>query len=153
MSHVIASSYIVLNQPYTTQDQIIAVVRRDIPTAWNIPVFEDFPSQTEKVRYGVYVSDVHQDDRNPHQLGVQYGGSIYHAYDTFSVSYISYQEDPYNQSVNAIIANLVIALKDDGQQLFDGYFERNFTQVRTYGPTQAERHDWTFRVLRLEFNT
>jgi hypothetical protein len=143
----------VLNQPYVTQQEIANVIKRDVPRDWNIPVYEDFPSQSDKVRYGIYVSDVHQDDRNPHQLGIQYCASIYHAYDTFSVTYISYQEDPYNQPVNAIIANLVTALKDDGQQLLDGYFERNFTQERTYGPTQAERHDWTFRVLRLEFNT
>ena len=143
----------VLNQPYVTQQEIANVIKRDVPRDWNIPVYEDFPSQSDKVRYGIYVSDVHQDDRNPHQLAVQYCGAIYHAYDTFSVTYISYQEDPYNQPVNAIIANLVTAIKDDGVQLLDGYFERNFTQERTYGPTQAERHDWTFRVLRLEFNT
>lgn len=143
----------VLNQPYVTQQQIADVIKRDIPRDWNVPVYEDFPSQSDKVRYGIYVSDVHQDDRNPHQLAVQYCGAIYHAYDTFSVTYISYQDDPYNQPVNAIIANLVTAIKDDGNQLLDGYFERDFTQQRTYGPTQAERHDWTFRVLRLEFNT
>lgn len=153
MSHVASQTINVLNQPTVTQEEIIAVIKRDLPKKWNIPVYEDFPSESEKVRYGVYVSDVHQDDRNPHQLAIQYCGAIYHAYDTFSVTYISYQEDPYNQPVNAIIANLVTAIKDNGQQLMDGYFERDFTQVRTYGPTQAERHDWTFRLLRLEFNT
>ena len=129
------------------------MLRRDVPKAWNIPIYSDFPSDSEKVRYGIYVSDVHTVSRNPHQLGIQYCGAIYHAFDEFSVTYISYQDDPYNVAVNAIIANLVVAIKDDGEQLMNGYFERNFDQVRTYGPTQAEKHTWTFSLTRLEFNT
>lgn len=146
-------NYSVLNEPFVTGEQIAAVLKRDVPKQWNIPIYTDYPSEAEVVRYGVYVSDVHLDERNPHKLGLQYCASIYHAYDVFNVTYISYQDDPYNIAVNAIIANLVTALKDDGQQLFDGYFERDFNQVRTYGPTQAERHTWTFRLLRMEFNT
>ena len=147
------STLLVPNQPLVNEQQIINVLKRDIPGNWNIPIFEDFPSQNEKVRYGIYVSDVHTDHRNPHQLAVQYCGTIYHAYDEFMVTYISYQEDPYNNPVNAIIANLVTAIKDDGEQLMDGYFQRDFDQVRTYGPTQAEKHVWTFSLLRMEFNT
>lgn len=146
-------NYTVLNQPYVNGTQIVNVLKRDIPKAWNIPVYDDYPSEADVVRYGVYVSDVHLDERNPHQLAVQYCGAIYHAYDVFNITYISYQDDPYNTAINDIIANLVTALKDDGEQLFDGYFERDFSQVRTYGPTQAERHTWTFRLLRMEFNT
>ena len=150
---MVTVNYTVANQPYVNDTQIINVLKRDIPKQWNIPIYDEFPSDNEVVRYGVYVSDVHLDERNPHQLGVQYCGSIYHAYDTFSIAYISYQDDPYNTAVNAIIGNLVTAIKDDGQQLFDGYFERDFDQVRTYGPTQSEKHVWTFRLLRMEFNT
>jgi len=146
-------NYSVLNEPYIQQPQIIAVIRRDIPKSWNIPIFEDFPSDSEVVRYGIYVSDVHMVSRNPHQLAVQYCGAIYHAYDEFNITYISYQNDPYNVAVNAINANLGTAVKDDGIQLMDGYFERDFEQIRTYGPTQAEKHTWTFRMLRMEFNT
>jgi hypothetical protein len=146
-------TYSVLNEPYVKQSQIIAVTRRDIPTSWNIPIFDDFPSDSEVVRYGIYISDVHLVSRNPHQLGIQYCGAIYHAYDEFNITYISYQDDPYNTAVNAIIGNLVTAIKDDGVQLMDGYFERDFEQVRTYVPTQAEKHTWTFRMLRMEFNT
>ena len=145
--------YSVLNAPTVTVTQIIDVLRRDIPKAWNIPIYDDFPSESDVVRYGVYVSDVHTVSRNPHQLAIQYCGAIYHAYDEFGITYISYQDDPYNTAVNAIIANLVTAVKDDGVQLMDGYFERDFDQVRTYGPTQAEKHTWTFRMLRMEFNT
>ena len=144
---------VILNAPTVNTTQIIEVLKRDIPRTWNVPIYDDFPSEDEKVRYGIYVSDVHTNSRNPHQLAIQYCGAIYHAFDVFDVTYISYQDDPYNLDVNAIVANLVIALKDDGQQLMDGYFERNFDQVRTYGPTQAEKHIWTFELTRLEFNT
>lgn len=143
----------ILNAPTVTTQQIIEVLKRDIPKQWNIPVYDDFPSEADVVRYGIYVSDVHTVERNPHQLGVTYCGSIYHAYDQFGITYISFQDDPHNLDINAIIGNLVIAVKDDGVQLFDGYFERDFDQVLTYGPTQAERHTWTFRLLRMEFNT
>lgn len=146
-------NYSVPNEPYVYESEIIAVLRRDIPRQWNIPIYDDFPSDNEVVRYGVYVSDVHLDERNPHQLGIQYCASIYHAYDTFNIAYISYQDDPYNRAINAIIGNLVTAVKDDGEQLFNGYFERDFNQVRTYGPTSSEKHVWTFRLLRMEFNT
>ena len=150
---MVAVNYSVLNEPTVNSTQIIDVLRRDIPKAWNIPIYDDFPSDSDVVRYGIYVSDVHTVERNPHQLGIQYCGSVYHAYDEFGVTYISYQDDPYNVAVNAIIGNLVTAIKDDGVQLMDGYFERDFDQVRSYGPTQAEKHTWTFRLLRMEFNT
>jgi hypothetical protein len=150
---MVAPTITVLNAPLVTDQQIYDVLMRDIPREWNIPIYLDFPSNSDKVRYGIYVSDVHTVSRNPHQLGIQYCASIYHAFDEFGVTYISYQEDPYNVQVNAIVANLVTAIKDDGVQLFDGYFERDFDQVRSYGPTQAEKHSWTFRLLRLEFNT
>ena len=143
----------VKNAPTVNTQQIIEVLKRDIPKAWNIPIYDDYPSESDVVRYGVYVSDVHTVSRNPHQLGIQYCASIYHAFDEFNITYISFQDDPYNIQINAIIGNLVTAIKDDGKQLFDGYFERDFDQVRTYGPTQAERHTWTFRLLRMEFNT
>jgi hypothetical protein len=143
----------VLNAPTVNDTQIIDVLKRDIPKAWNIPIYDEFPSDSEVVRYGIYVSDVHTVERNPHQLGIQYCATMYHAFDEFGVTYVSYQDDPYNVRVNAIVANLVTAIKDDGQQLFDGYFQRDFDQVRSYGPTQAEKHTWTFRLLRMEFNT
>ena len=147
------STLAIPNAPLVNEQQIIDVIKRDVPKQWKIPVYADFPSSSEKVRYGIYVSDVHTNHRTPHQLAIQYCGTIYHAFDEFTITYISYQDDPYNIQVNAIIANLVTALKDDGVQLFDGYFQRVFNQERTYGPTQAEKHTWTFELLRLEFNT
>lgn len=143
----------VLNQPFVNGTEIYDVLKRDIPSRYNIPIYQDFPSDSEIVRYGIYVSDVHPNERTVNQLGVQYCSAIYNATDVFQITYISYQDDPYNVQVNNIIANLITSLKDDGQQLFDGYFERTFSQERTYGPTQAEKHTWTFSLVRLEFNT
>jgi hypothetical protein len=142
----------ILNAPLVTTSDIISVLQRDIPKAWAIPIFDDFPSDSDVVRFGVYVSSVHTIERNPHQLGVQYCGTIYHAFDSFKIVYVSFQDDPHNVELNTIIANLVIAAKSNGQILFDGYFERTFDQELTYG-TQAEKYIWTFRLLRLEFNT
>jgi len=40
-------TYSVLNEPTVTVNQIIAVLKRDIPKAWNIPIYDDFPSDSE----------------------------------------------------------------------------------------------------------
>ena len=85
-------------------------------------------------------------------MGVTYCSKIYNAVDQFGVTYISFQDDPYNIQVNAIIANLTVD-QINGIPLFDGYFSVTFDQNLVYGPTQAERHDWTFQMTRLEFNT
>lgn len=150
---MITKTITVMNSPLVNETQIIDILKRDIPKEWNIPIYQDYPSENDKVRYGIYVSDVHTNHRSVHQLGIQYCGTIYHAHDEFQITYISYQDDQYNNSINNIIASLVTAIKNDGQQLFDGYFSRIFDQVRLYGPTQAEKHIWTFELLRLEFNT
>jgi len=146
-------TYNVINEPTVDRSQIYDVLYRDIPTSWNIPIFTDYPSETEKVSYGLYIGDVTVAERNTYQLAVQFCGSIYIAIDTFDIAYITYQDDPYSTAVSAIIANLVNNVKDDGVQLFDGYFERLYSQNEIFGPTQAERRTWTFRLSRMEFNT
>ena len=142
----------VLNAPLITTKEVIDALRLTIPNSWNVPIYDDFPSDSDVVRYGVYVSDVHTVERSVNQLAVNYCGYIYNAVDQFSVTYISFQDDPYNIQLNAIIANLVTD-EVDGVQLMDGYFQRTFTQDLVYGPTQAERHTWTFQMTRMEFNT
>ena len=146
-----AATYIALNAPLITTSDITASLKLTVPTSWNVPIYDDFPSDTDIVRYGIYVSDVHTIERSVNQLGIQYCGAIYNAIDQFGVNYISFQDDPYNVQVNAIIANLV-TVKIDGTALMDGYFSRTFSQNLVYG-TQAERHIWTFQMTRLEFNT
>lgn len=134
----------VYNQPLITTTQIIKALQVSIPKLWNIPIYDDFPSDSDVVRFGVYVSDVHTVERNPYQLGVTAGGAIYTAIDQFGVTYVSFQDDPYNVQVNAIIANLVYAA------IMEGYHERDFSQELFYG-MQAEKHTWTFQLKRLEF--
>lgn len=146
------ATYTVLNAPLITTVDVIDALRLTIPNSWNIPIYDEFPSDSDVVRYGVYVSDVHTVERSVNQLAVNYCGYIYNAVDQFNVTYISFQDDPYNVPLNAIIANLVTD-EVAGVQLMDGYFQRTFTQDLTYGPTQAERHTWTFQMTRMEFNT
>lgn len=145
-------TYVPLNAPLITTSDIIEALRLTIPTQWNIPIYDDFPSVSDVVRFGVYVSDVHTVSRTVNQLGVAYCSNMYNAVDQFGVTYISFQDDPYNVQVNAIIANLTTD-RIGNRPLFDGYFSVTFEQSLVYGPTQAERHDWTFQLTRLEFNT
>ena len=146
------TTYVPLNAPLITTNEIIEALRLTIPTQWNIPIYDDFPSVADVVRYGIYVSDVHTVSRSVNQLGITYCSNMYNAVDQFGVTYISFQDDPYNIQVNAIIANLTVD-QINGIPLFDGYFSVTFEQDLVYGPTQAERHDWTFQMTRLEFNT
>jgi len=145
-------TYVPLNAPLVTTSEIIEALRLTIPQQWNIPIYDDFPSVSDVVRYGIYVSDVHTVSRSVNQLGVTYCSNMYNAVDQFGVTYISFQDDPYNIQVNSIIANLATD-QINGRPLFDGYFSVTFEQNLVYGPTQAERHDWTFQMTRLEFNT
>lgn len=146
-----AHTLVPLNAPLITTEDVIEALRLTIPSEWNVPIYPEFPSDSDIVRYGIYVSDVHTIERSVHQLGIQYCASIYHAVDQFGVTYVSFQDDPHNVAVNAIIANLVTD-EVAGRQLMEGYFQRTFSQTLFYGP-QAEKHTWLFNMTRLEFNT
>lgn len=142
-----------LSVPFTTRQQILDVLRRDIPNNVDVPIYDEYPSDSSKVRYGLYVTAPDVVSRSVYQLAVQYCGSIYEAVDEFDVLFVSYQEDPYATTINTIVSNLVTSVKDDGNQLFDGYFTRTFDQAFEYGPTRAETYTWTFSLTRLDFNT
>lgn len=138
--------------PYIDTQDIVNSLSNSFDADWAIPIFEDYPSDSEVVRYGVYVSDVHAVERVPYKLGVTYGGGTYDTTDQFQIVYVSFQEDPHNIDVNNIISNLVsVNVANTATPLMDGYFERDFDQSLSYGPTQAEKHTWTFRMHRLEF--
>jgi hypothetical protein len=142
-----------MDGPYITTENVIATYKLYIPASYNIPIYDDYPSDSDIVRFGLYVSDVHTVQRVPYQLAVQQCGSIYHATDQFKVTYVSYQDDPHNVQVNNIISDIVRYVDPlTGKQLMDGYFNRHFDQVLTYGPNR-EKHDWTFHMVRLEFQT
>jgi hypothetical protein len=143
---------LLLNRPLTRSSEIVTALRSSIPSNWDIPIYDEFPSDESKVRYGLYVSTFHTSGRTVNQLGIQYCGAYYNAEDTFEVIYVSYQQDPYEQDIVAIVSNLV-SYEIDGAQLFDGYFSRTYTLDSAFGPTRAEIFTWTFSLTRLEFNT
>lgn len=141
-----------LNRPLVDSSEIIEALRLCIPDNWNVPIYDEFPSDESKVRYGLYVSNVHTSGRTVNQLGVQYCGAYYNADDSFEIIYVSFQQDPYEQDIVNIISNLV-TYQVDGAQLFDGYFSRTYSLESEYGPTRAEVFTWNFILTRLEFNT
>jgi hypothetical protein len=143
---------LLLNRPLTNTKEIIAALRTSIPNEWNVPIYDEFPSDTSKVRYGLYVDTISTISRTVNQLGVQYCGAYYNAEDNFKVIYVSYQQDPYEDEVTDIVSNLV-TYENDGVQLFDGYFSRTYSLEIDYGPTRAEIYTWDFNLIRLEFNT
>lgn len=146
------ATYTPLSAPYVSQQEIIDALRITIPQQWNIPIYDEYPSDVETVRFGLYVSNVIASGRTPYQLGVQYCGSIYNVVDTVTIVYVSFQQDPHENDVNNIIGDLT-TLDVDGLQLFDGYFERNYDHELSYGPTRAAIHTWTFQLTRMNFNT
>ena len=142
-----------LTGPLTTRQQILEVLRRDIVNVVDVPIYDEFPSDSSKVRYGLYVSAPDTTSRSVNQLAVQYCGYIYEEVDEFDVLFVSFQEDPLAPTVNAIVRNILTSVKDNGEQLFDGYFSRTFDQTFEYGPTRAEIYTWIFSLTRLDFNT
>jgi hypothetical protein len=137
--------------PLVTQQQVTAAILQVIPKSWKIEVFDDFPSDDDIVRYGIYVSDIHTIERTPYRLAVNLGGNIYVATDQVKIVYVSFQDDTHQVDVNDYISGLVdYTMTGASQQLFDGYHERDFTQELYYG-VQSEKHTWTFQLKRLEF--
>ena len=139
------------NDPYITQAEIIKMLQYYIPKSWNVPIFTEFASDTDIVRYGIYISSIVTTNRIPNQLGVTTGSNIYNATDEFYIAYISFQTDPNLGRVRDMVNNLVTENYPGTDVPFlNGYFERDYAEVLNYG-TQRERYTWTFRLTRLEF--
>jgi hypothetical protein len=139
------------NDPYITQKQVTKMLQFYIPKSWNVPIFTEFASDTDIVRYGLYISNIVTVNRVPNQLGVTTGSNIYNATDTFYIAYISFQTDPNVNRVRDMVNNLVTENYPGTEVPFlDGYFERNYAEDLNYG-TQRERYTWTFELTRLEF--
>lgn len=147
-----AAPGLLLNRPLITTEDIVEALKHSIPADWNVPIYDEFPSDVSKVRFGVYVDSISTVSRTVNQLGVQYCGAYYNAEDEFNIIYVSFQQDPYQDEVGDIINNLV-TYKVGDIPLMDGYFSRTFTQSTDYGPTRAEINTWVFTLTRLEFNT
>lgn len=142
-----------VNDPYITGDEVYHMVKYYMPRDWDVPVFSntEFSSDTDIVRYGIYISNVVTTSRVPNQLGVTPGSSIYNATDEFYIAYISFQQDPNINRVRDIINDLVTENYPGTDTPFmNGYWERSYNEVLNYG-TQRERYTWTFKLTRLEF--
>jgi hypothetical protein len=143
-----------MSAPLVTQEQIITAIKASMTTSWNIPVYGEFPSDPEAVRFGIYTGEVFTTDRNPNGtagLGVTLGSNVYNAKDQFTIVYISFQDDPYANQVNGMISQLVTyTAAGASAPLFDGYFERDYSQQLEYGPNRV-KYTWTFNLTRLEF--
>jgi len=138
-------------KPLVTQAQVVQALLKAIPKSYRIEIFSDFPSDSDIVRFGIYVSSVIPTDRAPYALGVGNGGNIYTVTDNFDIVYISYQDDQHFEEVNDIVCGLVdYTVPTQTKQLFDGYHERDYSQAISYGP-QSEKLSWTFQLKRLEF--
>ena len=141
------------NDPYITSDEVYKMIKSLIPQGWDVPVFSntDFASDTDIVRYGIYISDIATTSRTPNQLGLATGSNIYNAVDEFYIAYISFQQDPNIRRVRDMINNIVSDNYPGTDVPFmNGYFQRDYNEVLNYG-TQRERYTWTFRLTRLEF--
>ena len=141
------------NDPYITGDEVYKMVKYYIPRTWDVPVFSntDFASDTDIVRYGIYISDIVTTNRVPNQLGVTTGSNIYNATDEFYIAYISFQQDPNIARVRDMINNLVTDNYPGTTVPFmNGYFDRSYNEVLNYG-TQRQRYTWAFKLTRLEF--
>jgi hypothetical protein len=137
--------------PLVNQAQFVSAIQQIIPKAWGIEVFDDFPSDDDIVRYGIYVSDIHTVSRTPYKLAVNLGGNIYIAIDQIRIVYVSYQDDEHQIDVNGYISGLVdYTMTGETYEFLDGYFQRDFAQELYYG-TNSEKHTWTFQLTRLEF--
>ena len=141
------------NDPYITSKEVYIMLKSYIPKEWDVPVFSntDWASDTDIVRYGIYVSDIVTTNRVPNQLGVTTGSNIYNATDEFYIAYVSFQQDPNLGRVRDMVNNLVTDYYPGTDVPFlNGYFERDYQEVLNYG-TQRERYTWTFKLTRLEF--
>jgi hypothetical protein len=128
-------------------------LKRDIPQNVNVPIYDEYPNDSAKVRYGLYVTAPDVVSRTVNQLAVQYCGSIYEEVDEFDVLFVSYQDDPHADVIKSLVSNLVKSKKIDGTLLFDDYFNNTYDRTSEYGSTRAEIFTWTFRLTRLDFNT
>ena len=139
------------NDPYITGDEVLKMLQFYIPKNWNVPIFTEFASDTDIVRYGIYVSSIVTTNRTPNQLGLTNGSNIYNATDEFYIAYISFQTDPNLNRVRDMVNNLVTENYPGTDVPFmNGYFERDYGEVLNYG-TQRERYTWAFKLTRLEF--
>ena len=135
-------------QPLIDKQDIINVLANTVPvTTPRIEINNEYPSNDDVIRYGIFVDDVETQEKSPYQLGVQYSGSIYTVTDTFNVLYVSIQNDNEGSNVTNAIQNLSSNLS-----LMNGYHEMDYTHDMEIG-NRSEKHTFVFTLKRLEFLT
>lgn len=135
-----------MGQPLITKDTLVQYLRDRAPQDPIVEVYPDYPNDDTHIKYGVYVRDVSTMSREPYQIGVTYGGSIYTDTDSFQIVYISFQEDPQGPDMRTIIEDMAGNIS-----LFDGYFDTTYTKTVQIG-NRSEKYTYTFNSKRIEFN-
>lgn len=103
------------------------------------------PSNDDVVPYGIYVGDTDPISRELTQGAVTNCGKIYTVTDEFDILYVTYQDDPLADAVQARIHDLAANSK-----IFNGYITVTFTQSEVIG-NRSEKHTYTFNMTRLDF--
>lgn len=109
-----------------------------------IELFNEFPQNSEAVRYGIYVSDVTTVDRTPYSLAVNYGGNIYTVTDAMDIIFVTFQGDKNKDRVLTALQGLV-----ENNVLMDGYHERDFTVDENW-VNRAEYKTYSYTLKRIE---
>lgn len=128
--------------PLITSDQVTQWL---IAKKLGVEVFDEFPSNQQNVRNGIYVNDPATENRSPYSLAVNYGGNIYVAEDAMVIIQVTFQGDTLRDAASLAIQQIV-----EDNVLLDGYHERDFSMSQSY-KNRAEYRVYTFRLLRLEF--
>lgn len=109
-----------------------------------VEVFDEFPSDMQNVRHGVYINDPATINRSPYQLGVQYGANRYIAEDGMRIIQVTFQGDKLRDRVSRAIQDIVF-----NNVLLNGYHERDYTMGQVY-LNRAEYRTYDFVFKRLE---
>lgn len=128
--------------PLITADQIIQELRS---RRTGFEIFDEYPSDLETVRHGIYVDSPITRDRQPYQLAVSSGGSIYTVTDQVEILVISFQGDVNLRSAEQAVQDLVHSA------ILDGYHERDF-YMDTGNLNRAEYRTYVFGFKRIEID-
>lgn len=135
------------NIPYITTEQVVKYLQ-DVCDHLDplVEVSDLYPSDDSNVPYGVYVSSVGYENREPYQLGIQQCGSIYIANDSFDILLVITQNDLQGDIIEDAITNLA-----SNGDFFDGYHEVTFTSETTIATGKSKKVTYTFNLKRLNF--
>ena len=100
--------------------ETIAKYIKDCKTGYE--VFTEVAVVTESARTGIYIGPVVR-SREPYQLGVTQGGSIYHVTEQVEVTINTFQGDKNLPKAKNALAALV-----DDPVVVDGYHERSYSE-------------------------